>query len=268
MNLNTLTTFPFQRPSAQNPVRMIRIKTLSTTPPDGLDRSTIQAETRDLQERLAAQHELLRATKSHSLLVIFQGMDAAGKDGAVKNVFKACPHLGIRSYSWGKPTEEEFAHDFLWRIHRVCPAKGEVVIFNRSHYEDVLIQRVHHWIDAERVDLRYRAINTFEQLLEKDANTLVCKYFLHLSYDEQRKQLQERIDEREKHYKHNPNDWREREHWDAYMDAYEDMLNRTEIPWTVVPVDKRWYRNYVILKDLVPRLEALHLEYPELEADD
>ena len=244
---------------------MIRIKDLPTTPPQDADRKAIKAETDKLAARLAELHDLLRATKSHSLLVIFQGMDAAGKDGAVKNVFKYCPHLDIRSYSWGKPTEEEFAHDFLWRIHKVAPAKGEIVIFNRSHYEDVLIQRVHGWIDEARVDLRYRAINCFEELLEKDANTLVCKYFLNLSYDEQKEQLQERIDEREKNYKHNPNDWKEREHWDGYMRAYEDLLNRSDIPWTVVPVDKRWYRNYVVLKDLVARLEALNLEYPGLE---
>ena len=246
---------------------MIKIADLPTRPPADVDRKALERDTKRYQKRLAELHDLLRANKKHSLLVIFQGMDAAGKDGAVKNVFKYCPHLGIRSYGWGKPTEEEFAHDFLWRIHKVAPAKGEIVIFNRSHYEDVLIQRVHNWIDEERVDLRFRAINTFEALLEADANTLVCKYFLSLSHEQQEKELQERIDEREKHYKHNPNDWKEREHWDAYMQAYEDVLNRSEIPWKVVPVDARWYRNYLITKDLVERLEALNMEYPELETE-
>jgi len=169
------------------------------------------------------------------------------------------------TYSFKKPTEEEFAHDFLWRIHKIVPGKGQIAIFNRSHYEDVLIQRVHSWISEEQVEKRMNSINAFEELLQYDNNTLIMKFFLHISYDQQTEELQERIDEPEKHYKHNAGDWEERKHWDKYMSCYEDVLNNSKIPWHIVPVDSRWYRDYVISKTLVEALEGLGMEYPDLE---
>ncbi len=246
---------------------MLNIKQLPTTPPEGIDKTQLLEQTKDYCARLARQHRRLIASKSHSVLVIFQGMDASGKDGAVKNVFKNCTHTNIQVYSFKKPTDEEFAHDFLWRVHKQCPAKGNIQIFNRSHYEDILIQRVHGWIDEKRVRQRMEAINSFEQLLTFDNNTLIFKFFLHISKSQQKLELEQRIRERNKNWKHNQGDWEQREHWDAYMKAYEDILNWSKIPWTVIPVDQRWYRNYLVAKTITEGLEALNLEYPALEKE-
>lgn len=245
---------------------MIKLSEISTLPPEHISKKDLEKETDKLTERLGELQELLFAEQKHSVLVIFQGMDASGKDGAVRNVFKDCSYNGINVYSFKKPTDEEFAHDFLWRVHQRAPAKGMIQIFNRSHYEDVLIQRVHKWISEERVDLRIDAINAFEKLLGFDNNTVIFKFYLHLSYDQQKIELQQRIDEREKNWKHNPNDWKEREHWDEYMRCYEDVINRCNaVPWTIVPVDKRWYRNYIVSKTIVEKLESLNMEFPKLE---
>ncbi|PHN05828.1 PPK2 family polyphosphate kinase [Flavilitoribacter nigricans] len=247
---------------------MIKLSEISTLPPESITRKELEKETDRLVERLGELQELLYAEQKHAVLVIFQGMDASGKDGAVRNVFKDCSFNGINVYSFKKPTEEEFAHDFLWRVHKRAPAKGMIQIFNRSHYEDVLIQRVHNWITEERVDKRIAAINAFEDLLEFDNNTHIFKFYLHLSYDQQKIELQERIDEREKNWKHNANDWKEREHWDEYMRCYEDVINRCDVvPWTIVPVDKRWYRNYIVTKTIVEKLESLNMEFPKLEEE-
>lgn len=243
---------------------MIKLKDLPTSPPKGASKAKIREKTREYAARIGELHQLLLAEGKHSLLIILQGMDASGKDGAVRNVFKECTHNGISVYSFKKPTDEEFAHDFLWRVHKQCPAKGEIKIFNRSHYEDVLIQRVHGWIDEATVDMRFDAINAFEKLLVHDANTVILKFFLNISYDQQKIELEERIDEREKNWKHNPGDWKEREHWEKYMRCYEQVLNRSDIPWIVTPVDRRWYRDYIMAKSIVEALEALNMEYPEL----
>lgn len=244
---------------------MIKLSEIPTTPPENVDKKALQKETDRLAERLGELQELLYAERKYAVLVILQGMDASGKDGAVRNVFKDCSYNGINVYSFKKPTEEEFAHDFLWRVHKRTPEKGMFQIFNRSHYEDVLIQRVHNWITEERVDKRFEAINAFEELLAFDNNTIIFKFYLHLSYEQQKIELQERIDVREKNWKHNPGDWKEREHWNEYMRCYEDVLNRSRIPWVIVPVDKRWYRNYVIAKTIVEKLESLDMQYPHLE---
>lgn len=246
---------------------MIRLKDYPTRAPDDLDKDEAEKITKDRAEQIADLLHLLVAEQKHAVLVVLQGMDASGKDGAMRNVFGACSPHGLRIASWKKPTELEFAHDFLWRIHKEVPAKGEMVLFNRSHYEDVLIQRVHGWIDEKRVDLRFDSINAFERLLAEDNNTLILKFYLHLSYDQQKIELQERLDESHKHYKHNPGDWEERKHWDEYMVAYEDVLNRSAIPWHIVPVDQRWYRDYVMTEILVEAFEGLNMQWPELEKE-
>lgn len=246
---------------------MITLASIPTRPPEDLDRDKCEKQTKKWVKRIGELQEMLNAQGKHSVLVLFQGMDASGKDGAVGKVFEDCHPKGLRVISFKKPTEEEFAHDFLWRIHQHTPAKGMIHIFNRSHYEDVLIQRVHRWIDETHVDKRIAAINAFEELLQFDASTLVLKFFLHISYEQQTIELQERLDEPDKHYKHNPGDWEERKHWDEYMRCYEDVLNRSSIPWTIVPVDKRWYRDYIIAQTLVEKMEALHLQYPGLPSD-
>jgi PPK2 family polyphosphate:nucleotide phosphotransferase len=191
-------------------------------------------------------------------------MDASGKDGAVRNVFDSCSVAGLNLVSFKKPTEEEAAHDFLWRVHKVAPQKGMMTIFNRSHYEDILIHSVHGWIDAERLEMRMNAINAFEELLAKDNNTLVFKFYMHLSKEEQEVQLMERKTDPEKFWKHNDGDWEERKHWDKYMEAYEYAINNSKIPWHICPVDNRWYRDYVMAKVLVEELEKLNMQLPEM----
>ena len=244
---------------------MIKLSEISTKPPKGIDKKALKKETKKLVERLGELQSILYAQEKFGVLVIFQGMDASGKDGAVRKVFKECHPNGVLTYSFKKPTEEEFAHDFLWRVHKRTPRKGMIQVFNRSHYEDVLIQRVHKWIDGETVDLRLQAINAFEELLTFDGNTIILKFYLHISKDQQAVELQQRLDEREKNWKHNANDWKEREHWDEYRRCYEDAINRSNIAWHIVPVDERWYRDYVVAKALVEALEKLDLEYPQLQ---
>lgn len=245
----------------------MNLNEISTTPPEELDRDKIEKITKDLVDRIGALQEILFAQKKYSVLIIFQGMDASGKDGAVRTVFEECHPQGLQVVSFKKPTEEEFAHDFLWRVHKHTPGKGMIHIFNRSHYEDVLIQRVHQWIDEEMVDFRFQAINAFEKLIQREANTLILKFYLHISYDQQEEELNQRLEEKDKHWKHNDNDWKEREKWADYRAAYQDVIDRSEVPWYIVPVDKRWYRNYVVAKTLVEELEKLDLEYPPLERE-
>ncbi|HHB78801.1 MAG TPA: polyphosphate kinase [Saprospiraceae bacterium] len=245
----------------------INLSHIPTTPPDKLSRKDAEEATKDYAKTIGELHYRLLAQKKYNLLVIFQGMDASGKDGAVKNVFKECTHNGIRVYSFKKPTEEEFAHDFLWRVHKQVPQKGEIVIFNRSHYEDILIQWVHGWIDNKRRTMRMKAINNFESLLAQDNQTIILKFYLHLSKDEQKVQLTQRIDDPTKRWKHNDNDWKERAYWDKYMKAYEYALNHSQLPWHIIPVDKRWYRDYLVSKILAKTLEDLDLTLP-FEHDD
>lgn len=243
----------------------IKLSAIPTTPPADVDKDDIQEKTEKLTKRLSHLQELMYAEGKHSALVIFQGMDGSGKDGATHNVFGKCRFTGMTTTSFKKPTEEEFAHDFLWRVHKVVPQKGQIAIFNRSHYEDILIQRVHKWIDETRVAQRMKAINAFEELLEFDNHTHVFKFYMHISREEQETQLRERMEDPEKYWKHNPGDWKERELWDQYMAAYEYAINESSIPWHICPVDKRWYRDYFIAKTLVEALEKLDMKYPALE---
>ncbi|WP_116128013.1 PPK2 family polyphosphate kinase [Lewinella sp. IMCC34183] len=243
---------------------LIDLSTYPTRSPDDLDKSDARKETAKRVARIGELHQQLIAEKEHAVLIVLQGMDASGKDGAMRNVFADCPAYGLRTHAFGKPTEEEFDHDFLWRVHPHVPAKGEMVIFNRSHYEDVLIQRVHGWITEEQVDRRIDSINAFEHLLQYDNSTLILKFYLHISKEQQREELMERVEEPEKFYKHKDGDWREREHWDAYRSAYEDVIARSEIPWHIVGTDQRWYRNYLMSDIIVQALEGLKMEWPPL----
>jgi PPK2 family polyphosphate:nucleotide phosphotransferase len=205
------------------------------------------------------------AEKKHSLLVVLQGMDASGKDGATRKVFQFCNPTGIDTHPFRKPTEEEFAHDFLWRAHKYVPAKGMIEVFIRSHYEDILIQRVHHWIDDNKVKMRLKSINDFETLLQQDNNTTLLKFYMHLSNERQKEKLQERIDDPRKHWKHNDADWKESELWSEYMKAYETAINGSIVPWIIAPVDKRWYRDYFIAEKVLETMESLKFKLPKLE---
>lgn len=246
---------------------LIRLADISTEAPHGWKEKETENKTEKLVKQLGDLQQMLYAGQKHSALVVLQGMDGSGKDGAVHKVFDACRITGLTLTAFKKPTEEEFAHDFLWRVHKVAPQKGMIAIFNRSHYEDILIQRVHGWIDQKRVEQRMKAINALEELLTFDNNTLVIKFYLHISKDEQEKQLRQRMDDPEKFWKHNPGDWKEREHWDEYMSAYEYAINQSSIPWHVCPVDNRWYRDYFIAKTMVEQLEKLNMQLPPMATE-
>lgn len=243
----------------------ISLNDYPTRAPEGLNRKEAEELTDKRTKRIADLHDVLIAEHKHAVLIILQGMDGSGKDGAMRNVFGRCSPLNLRTYSFKKPTEAEFNHDFLWRIHKQVPGKGEMVIFNRSHYEDVLIQRVHGWIDEERVAERMQSINAFERLLTYDNNTLILKFYLHISYEQQEIELRERLVEPDKFWKHNPGDWEERGHWADYRRAYEDVLNQSELPWHIVGVDQRWYRDYLMSEIVLNALESLNMQYPPLE---
>lgn len=244
---------------------MIKLSDYSSRAPETLEKNVAKDAVKKMADEIGELQRMLYAQAEKSLLIVYQGMDASGKDGATEKIFKECHPGGLNVVSFKKPTEEEFAHDFLWRIHKHAPAKGMIQIFNRSHYEDVLIQAVHGWIDEKRINQRLQSINAFEQLLSYDAGTTILKFYLHISYDQQKEELQERIDESDKHWKHNPNDWKEREFWPQYMDAYERVFNNSEIPWHIIPVDQRWYRDYCIAKIVLETLQNMNLSYPPLK---
>lgn len=241
---------------------MIRLSDIPTTPPADYDKDIYKKKLKDITKKIGKLAEKLYADRTHSILVVLQGLDSSGKDGSTEKVFRYCSPLNVRAYGYGKPTEEEFAHDFLWRIHKRVPPKGNMHIFLRSHYEDILIQRVHKWIGMDRVKMRMDAINAFEQLLQEDNNTTVLKFYLHISKERQREKLQERIDNPDKHWKHNANDWEERKKWDDYIEAYEYAINNSAIPWIITPVDSRTYRNYFIAKKVLETLESFDLKWP------
>lgn len=246
---------------------MIKLSAYSTRAPEHLIKKEIKKELTEIVKEIGTLSRLLEAEKKHSILVVLQGMDTSGKDGATRETFKYCSPSVVHAYSFKKPTDIEFAHDFLWRVHAQTPAKGNIKVFIRSHYEDVLIQRVHNWIDEDRVNERIQAINAFETLLAADNQTTILKFYMHLSKEKQLQKLQERIDDPEKQWKHNPGDWEERKFWDRYMECYEDVINRSTVPWEIVPVDQRWYRNYFIAKSVRDHMRALNMKKPLLKTD-
>jgi len=218
-------------------------------------------------QRLAEAQELLFAGREHKLLVVLQGMDTSGKDGTIRHVMGGLNPQGTRVVSFRTPSEEELDHDFLWRVHAKVPARGEVVVFNRSHYEDVLIVRVHNLVPEAVWKRRYEQIVAFERMLHESGTTIV-KFFLHISQDEQRTRLQARIDDPKKCWKFQHGDLEERKFWKDYMRAYEDVLRKTSTdwaPWYIVPANKKWYRNHVVGTVLARTLERLDLKYPECD---
>jgi len=249
---------------------MISLANISTKPPAELTKAGKKKERAQLIDDLANLQNLMFAQSKHSLLLVFQGMDASGKDGLVRKVFSKVSPNGVKVHSFKKPTDEEFAHDFLWRVHKVAPQQGMIRIFNRSHYEDILIQRVHNWIDEDRVKQRIKHINNFEALLQEENNTHILKFYLHVSFEEQQVRLQERIDMQRKNWKHNPGDWEERKHWDKYMQAYETCFNECspKIPWHIIPADENWFKEYSVAKIVVEKLKSLNMEFPKINPED
>lgn len=237
----------------------------SARAPKSVNKEKIKRELEKFKIKIAELQNLLFAEGKHALLVVIQGMDASGKDGAVKNVFDAINPAGCQVISFKKPTELEMKHDFLWRIHQNVPPKGMIHIFNRSHYEDVLIQRVHKWIDEKTVFERFEQINAFENMLIQNG-TIVLKFMLHVSKEEQLKRLKERISDPTKNWKYNEGDIKEREFWNDYMNAYEDVFKHCSksAEWTIVPTDQNWYKEYIISKKIYNSLKVLKMQFPKL----
>ena len=220
-------------------------------------------------ERLGELQSVLYAENKRSVLIVLQAMDAGGKDGTIKHVMGPLNPQSCKVCSFKGPTDEELSHDFLWRIHNKTPRKGEIVIFNRSHYEDVLIARVRQLADKKIWSKRYAQINDFEQLLTEN-NAHILKFFLHISKDEQLERLRARIDEPAKNWKINPQDFEERKYWADYVRAYEDTLSRCSTsyaPWFVIPANKKWFRNYAVSQIITDALEAMKMEYPKPDID-
>ncbi len=224
---------------------------------------------KELNMKLIDLQELLYAEKKHSLLIILQAMDAGGKDGTIKHVMRGLNPQSCVVHSFKAPSDEERSHDFLWRIHKEVPPVGYVGIFNRSHYEDVLVTRVHKWITHHVAKQRFNQINEFEELLTESGVTIL-KFFLHISKEEQRKRLQERLDDKEKHWKFSLNDMKEREQWEDYMSAFEDVFSNcsTKVaPWYIIPSNKKWFRNLAVAKVIVQAMENMNLHVPAPKED-
>jgi PPK2 family polyphosphate:nucleotide phosphotransferase len=222
-----------------------------------------------LNDRLEELQEMLWAEGRHKLLVVLQGMDTSGKDGTIRHVFDGVNPLGVRVAPFKAPTAEELAHDFLWRVHPVVPRKGEMVIFNRSHYEDVLAARVRGFVPPAVWKRRYGQINDFEKLLA-ETGTIILKFFLYIDADEQKERLQDRLDDPSKRWKFRKGDLEDRRLWKEYIEAYQEALSRTSTkhaPWYVVPSNRNWYRNLVVASVIVDTLERLDMKFPEPEED-
>jgi len=223
----------------------------------------------DVVRRIQDQQVVLFAEHKHRILIVLQAMDTGGKDGTIKSIFKYIDPHGIRIANFKAPTSPELEHDYLWRIHSQVPGNGEIVIFNRSHYEDVLIVRVHDLVPRGIWKRRYDHINDFERILT-DEGTTILKFFLHIDKKEQRKRLQTRLNRPDKNWKFSRNDLRERKLWSKYIRAYEQMLSRTSTeyaPWYIVPSNRKWYRNLVVGTVLAETLEELDMKYPPVVED-
>lgn len=216
-----------------------------------------------LDQQLSDLQELLSAAQHHSLLIIVQGMDTSGKDGTISHVFSHVNPQGCTAYSFKVPTAEEAAHDFLWRIHKVAPAKGMISLFNRSQYEDVLVVRVHNLVPEDVWSKRYKAINHFEKLLAQ-SGTIILKFFLHINQEEQNERLRARLQDKDKAWKISPSDFTERRYWNAYQQAYQDALSKCstdDAPWYIVPANHKWYRNIAIAQTVVDTLQHYQHEW-------
>jgi len=258
---------PHYRVEPGSPIRLADVDPDETG--GGKGRKRIDEELAEQRRRIAKLQARLYAERRQALLVILQAMDTGGKDGTVKHVFRGVNPQGCDVHPFKAPTEEELAHDFLWRVHPKVPAKGMIGIFNRSHYEDVLIARVKSLVPEAVWRPRYEIINQFEAALANDGVTIL-KFYLHISKDEQKRRLEARIENPEKRWKFSPDDLKERQHWDDYLVAYEDVLNNcstAHAPWHVVPANAKRYRNLVVARTIADTLEALDPRYPAADPD-
>lgn len=244
----------------------IALAEISTRAPKEFDKEETKKKTAALLKELDELQNLLYASSQYAVLVVIQGLDASGKDGAIKNVLGTLNPQGVTVKSFKAPTNEELSHDFLWRVHLATPSKGMLQVFNRSHYEDILVTRVHKWCDHDTAIKRMKAINDFEQLLQEHNNTIILKFYLHVSRDEQAERLQERVADPKKHWKYNPRDAEEAKLWDDYRQVYEECFEAcNRPPWIIVPADQNWYKEYVIATSLTEALKKLDMKYPLLK---
>ena len=257
----------------KNIIKPHQLVNLDNYPPDFTGDYEKKGQTKrklkKLRKQLLELQELLYAESRHALLIILQGMDTCGKDGTIRNVMADINVQGCDVFNFKVPSAEERSHDFLWRAHKVVPAKGKIGIFNRSHYGDVLVVRVHNLVPEQVWSKRYQQINDFERMLV-ESGTVVLKFFLHISKDEQKARLESRMSDPTKHWKITEADIRERAYWDDYMQAYEVMLQKCSTdwaPWHVIPANKKWYRNLVITECIVEALKKLDMQYPEPSVD-
>ncbi len=244
----------------------ISLKDISTKSPKDINKESVEDEMKKIQEELDDLQNVLYAQSKFSVLVVLQGMDASGKDGLIRNVFGQMNPQGVTVKSYKAPTEEELSHDFLWRIHKAAPAKGMIQVFNRSHYEDVLVTRVHRWINDDEAKKRMKAINDFEMLLHEHNNTHILKFYLHVSEEEQQERLNERIHDPRKQWKYNEKDFTEAAFRPQYYEMYEDCFEYcNNFPWMIIPADQNWYKEYLVAKELHRLLKSLDMHYPGIK---
>ncbi|SFE92486.1 PPK2 family polyphosphate kinase [Thermoflexibacter ruber] len=238
---------------------MQKLSAISTRAPKEADKEAIKEKTKVLLEKIRTYQRSMYAQAKHSLLVILQGVDASGKDGAIAKVFTGVNPLGCRVYAFKAPTAVELSYDFLWRVHQQVPAKGMMQVFNRSHYEDILVPKIEGWLSEEQIRERYHFINVFERLL-KHNDTHILKLYLHISPEEQKERLMERLTNPKKYWKHNDGDWQTVKKWDNFMNVYEEIFEKcNEIPWHIIPSDQNWYKEYLIAEKIVQTFEKMDL---------
>jgi PPK2 family polyphosphate:nucleotide phosphotransferase len=247
----------------------IKLKNFNPGYHAGLDKDKTREKTDKICVRIGELQQLLYGNRSHSVILLFQGMDTSGKDGAGKRVLEHVVPAGVETNNFKAPSSEDLAHDYLWRVHKATPHYGNIGVFNRSHYEDVLVVRVLKLQPKEVWSARYEQINSFEKMLTEN-NTILLKFFLHISKDEQAKRLEARIEDPTKNWKLEMNDLKTRAYWNDYQAAYEDVINKcsTEYaPWHVVPANHKWYRDYVIAETMAKALEKLKMTWPKPKMD-
>ncbi|MDB6129738.1 MAG: hypothetical protein JWM04_845 [Verrucomicrobiales bacterium] len=247
----------------------IKLKNFNPGYHDGLKKEVAKKETIRLAVNLGEMQNLLYANADHSVLILLQGMDTSGKDGAARHLLEFVNPAGVETASFKAPSTEERAHDFLWRIHKQVPRYGNIGVFNRSHYEEVLISRVLKLVPVETWKKRYDQINDFEKMLIEN-RVVLLKFFLHISKAEQRERLESRLKDRTKNWKFSVEDLKMRSHWNEFQEAYEDMLNKcntSSAPWHIVPADNKWYRDLVIAQTVVAAMDKLKLKWPRSTED-
>lgn len=243
------------------------LKKHSTSEPEGWDKESIKDKTDVLLDEIYEYTKRLVAEKNQSLLLVFQGMDASGKDGLTRTLFEKVSPSWVRVHGFKKPTVQEMAHDFLWRVHQRVPEQGMVAVFNRSHYEDILVPTVYGSLDKKVIENRYELINDFEKMLEANG-TRILKFYLHISKEKQEIKLMERVNTLEKHWKHSDGDWDARERWDDFMEAYESILTRCNaIPWHIIPCDKNWIKVHSTAEIVLKSMKEMNPKYPKIVSE-